>query len=354
MLRITGGASSWLLIVLTYGGLTQPRLLPRGAQGAQDASLTVRVVDAQSLRPLANVEVWERSGTAHRLTNERGLASVGWPSGQPAHVRVRQIGYRPAERDISPQTPARDTLTIALERAVFALPEVRTDATSRCATADTNSSRLTAFALEQLQLGAQHFEQFRQAFPFEVIGERRTLDIPTSGNKRLAIGEERETSEKWGDPYRPGEVLHRHFDSYSISLLFITAIADPLFWANHCFVVRGVETRDARRAIRFDFAVAPGVESPDWEGSAWLDSATSMLQRIEFRLTGLDNDRPPRRVEGYSTFRSISPFIAVPDSSMALFWRRHPAADGDWGLPDRVQLLRVKSIEYRGAIPPPP
>lgn len=83
------------------------------------------------------------------------------------------------------------------------------------------------------------------------------------------------------------------------------------------------------------------------------DSATSVLRRIEFRLTSTTPDEAPRRLEGYTTFSAISPFITLPDSSVAYWWRSTPAPEEDWGRPDVLQLIRVMSIEYTGARPPP-
>jgi hypothetical protein len=159
---------------------------------------------------------------------------------------------------------------------------------------------------------------------------------------------------EWGDRYEPGNVLHRERLGFTVSLLFVHSLADPVFWDRHCLVARAVERRDGQPWLRLDFAPARDVTTPDWQGSAWLDSATSVLRRIEFRLTGLADDDSPRRLEGYTTFSAPSPFITIPDSSVAYWWRRSPASELEWGKPDVLQLLHVTAIEYSGARPPPP
>jgi hypothetical protein len=160
-------------------------------------------------------------------------------------------------------------------------------------------------------------------------------------------------SGEWGDPYEPGKVLHRERLGFSASLLFVHSLADSAFWDRHCLVARAVERREGQSWLRLDFAPARGLGTRDWAGSAWLDSATSVLRRIEFRLTGLADDDSPRRLEGYTTFSVPSPFITIPDSTVAYWWRSSPASELDWGKPDVLQVIHVTSIEYAGSRPPP-
>ena len=68
---------------------------------------------------------------------------------------------------------------------------------------------------------------------------------------------------------------------------------------------------------------------------------------------GLERDDSPRRLEGYTTFSAPSPFITIPDSSVAYWWRSNPASEVDWGRPDVLQLIRVTAVEYTGSRPPP-
>jgi hypothetical protein len=72
-----------------------------------------------------------------------------------------------------------------------------------------------------------------------------------------------------------------------------------------------------------------------------------MLRRIQFRLTGLPENDTPRRLEGYTTFMSPSPYITIPDSTIAYWWRRGPSESGDWHAPDIVQLIHVVDVRYK-------
>jgi hypothetical protein len=114
-----------------------------------------------------------------------------------------------------------------------------------------------------------------------------------------------------------------------------------------------MQTLEEHRVLRLVFTPAPNVKDVDWLGIAYLDSATSLLRRVEFQLTGLRDDDVPRRLEGYTTFRSPSPFITMPDSTVAMWWRRDTdGAPSAWTGPDVVQLLRLVAVKYRKAEPP--
>jgi hypothetical protein len=117
--------------------------------------------------------------------------------------------------------------------------------------------------------------------------------------------------------------------------------------------VRGVEPYAGHRVVRLEFTPARGLRGPEWSGTAFTDSATRLLHRVEFRLVGLRPDDVPARLEGYTTFSSPSPFIAMPESTLAMmWWRRTPPSDSAWGMPDVVQLLHRIDVQYRKAKPP--
>jgi hypothetical protein len=319
------------------------------------ASVLVQVVEVGTRRPLPNADVFDVASGTHRLTNARGEARLDWPQAGVLHLRVRQLGYRFVDRELRASGAVADTVTVALERVAFVLPELRAEARHLCdVLPDSTSRQLALVALGQLRLAAEHYEQFRHAYPFDMRGERRTVLVGSDGRPKLVrVNRERESSDRWGDPYRPGDVLRRERRGFSASLLFISTLADSAFWDGHCFSVRGMETRGAQRVLRLEFAPNPDLRTPDWEGTAWIDSTTSVLYRIEFRLAGLSDDDEPRRLEGYTTFAAPSPYITIPDSIVAYWWRRAPAERAEWGNPDVVQLLRVVNIDYRGATPPP-
>jgi hypothetical protein len=165
----------------------------------------------------------------------------------------------------------------------------------------------------------------------------------------------KETAESntYGDPYLPGQVILRTRVGYYVPVLFVSALADSAFWARHCFVAKGVESRDGRRLIKLDFAPARGVREVEWEGSAWLDSAASVLRRVDFRIVNVRDPRAPKRFEGYTTFAMPSPYIAVPDSTVAWWWTEStPSSSDDKYTADVLQFLTMQQLAWRRGAPP--
>jgi hypothetical protein len=320
---------------------------------AQQSVATIRVVDSLSRRGIGSADVADlRSGFRTR-TNAEGEARLPWPADGSLSIRVRQLGYVAVTRELR-RDAGVNALTIAIERVSYVLPPVKTKSTSACApAADSVSARLSVMALEQIRLGAERYEAFRRDYPFRATITRRTATITANG-KHARLSEETGDvgSETWGDPYRPGEVIQRSGLGFTIPLLFLGTLAQPEFWQHHCFKAAGVEDHNGARLLRLDFEPARSVRSPDWEGSAFIDSATSMLVRIDFRLARLTRTSRVQRLEGYTTFKSPSPFFVIPDSTVAGWWKREKPENGKWGLPDVAQSLHTAAIEYRKARPP--
>jgi hypothetical protein len=344
--------------LLVFLLLLAPALSTAGSIGRvrlQDPVLLVRVVDVASGRPLPNAEVRSVDDERRQLTNAMGEARLAWPPARTMRIRVRQIGFRFAERTVrAREGSAADTAEFALERVPIMLPELVSTARQPCETnEDPEIARLSVLALEHLQLAAEHYRQFEKSYPFEVRIERRTayLRADTTAQK-IYVREERARSDQFGERYERGEVVNRRRAGWDAKLLFIEALADPGFWESHCLAVRGVEQRDARRLIRLDFAPVAELKAPDWAGTAWLDSATSVMLRLDFHLTGLEGRTDPGRLEGYTTFVQPTAFITFPDTTLAYWWTKRPDASGEWGTPNVVQLLKVKEVKYRKETPP--
>jgi hypothetical protein len=229
---------------------------------------------------------------------------------------------------------------------------VTTTAARDCPTLDASTAPLAFWSLERLQEGATRYESFRQSYPFRVTNERRTsTQSRPDARPRETRSTERNDSDAWGERYRPGQVVRFSSFGYSIPILFIANLGDTEFWAHHCVTAANVEDGPSGRRVRLHFTPSPSARGSDWQGDVFLDSTTSVLQRVEFSLRVNQRDGP-RRLEGYSTFRSPSPFIVVPDTTAAMWWRTGPNRDGSWGPPEVVQVIRLDTLEYRGEKPP--
>lgn len=331
-----------------------------GAAGAQDPAapdpgrpLTVRVLEDSTLQPLPNAEVVLPASGRRYLTNSRGELRLPRPADRSI-LQVRQIGFRPVSRELD--GTAGDTVVFRLARVAYELPRVVTTADAECSDVpDPVSAQLSARVLEQLRASAERYEFFRREYPFDVeIGRRSASSVGGRVPRRVVESVGKSNSDMWREPYRPGRVLIRERGrvGFEVPLLFLSTLGDSTFWAHHCFFARGVELRDGKPLVRLEFAPKSSVRTPDWAGVALLDSATSELRRVEFRLTGLQSGSRPRRLEGYSTFAAPSPFIVVPDTTVAAWWHSEPNRRGEWGPAEVGQMLYLRRLTWRRGEPP--
>lgn len=343
-----GGASRRLQI-LTVCALLIAVFVNRAP--AQQPAAVIKVVDSLSRRGIASADVTVLRPALRTRTDAEGEVRLPWPTDGNLTVRVRQLGYAQTTRELRRDSGV-NSFIIPIERLSYVLPPVRTT-TSTCAPSeDSVSARLSVMALEQIRLGAERYEAFRRDYPFRATITRRTATVGPDGKLRRFVEETGEVqSENWGDPYRRGRIIQASGSGFLIPLLFLGALAQPEFWQHHCFRAAGVEYRDGARLLRLDFEPARNVRTIDWEGSAFIDSATSVLVRVDFRLARLTRNSQVQRLEGYTTFKSPSPFFVIPDSTVAGWWKRGQI-NGKWGLPDVAQSLHTASIEYRKARPP--
>jgi hypothetical protein len=314
----------------------------------QPSVVVIAVVDDLTRRPLANADVIDIAAGRHRLTNEEGKVTLSWPANGVLALRVREVGYKPIERTLRAGQDATDgTATFGMSRTAYVIAPVQS--TSRCATDSDSASRMLSVAvLEQLRQGAGKYEHFQRQYPFNVVVERRTTLDRDSGATKVRRTREHFSSGSWELDYRPGNIV-RGADSrnFRVPVLFLSTLADPVFWENHCFVARGVQTLNGSRVIRLEFSPSQNIRGPDWEGAALLDSATSLLKRVEFRVANLGRNRGPQRIEGYSTYRTPSPFVVMPDTTVAIWWLRKAEGDADWGDPDVGQMLHILELKFR-------
>ena len=333
----------WGLLSLACTLIGPPALV------AQSGVVTIRVSDRVSGLPLRNAEVIERGSGRSRLTNDSGAVQIDVRSERSA-IRVRQVGYAFADTVVTP-ADVGSSIAIALTRVAYALPALPVTTRTDCGFgADTANALLAAAALDQLRMGAERYESFRRQYPFRVSVERRTKEFTAEGAiTRDVVRSEVVASDRWAERYEPGRILARGPLGFSVPILFIANLADPVFWRGHCFEVAGIETLNAQRVVRLSFRPSRELRTPDWEGAALLDSATSELRRIEFRLANIGANDLPRRLEGYTTFRSPSPFVVLPESTAAMWWRTEPGPDRSW--PHVLQVLRVKEVTYRSSRP---
>ena len=344
MHRSTKGALAIALplvvVGFTYHGL---------AESSQPSTLVVSVVDSLARYPLANADIIDLATGQHRFTDERGQAYLPWPANGQLRIRVREVGYEPRQRTL--QRGESTSTTLEMTKVAYVLSTVR--ATSRCSTTqDTASLDLSLAVLDQLRQGAEKYNEFRRLYPFELTVERRIAAVPPEGEEpKVFANTEKYRSDKFEARYKPGDVIEYSRGTFHVPILFLSTVADSVFWDNHCFVASGSQNYGGSPVVRLDFSPRADIIEPEYEGSAYLDSATSYLRRIDFHLTNLRDRRGPKRLEGYITFTSPSPYVVVPDTTVAIWWVRD-VKHGDWGKPDYLQRLHLEELKYRKDKPP--
>ena len=338
-------------VAIVLAGLSPGSPAAPKPTAGQPSTVTITVIDAGARYPLANADVIDRENGQHRFSDEHGQVTLAWPSGGVLRVRVREVGYQPVERTLH-AAAASDQATFALSKIAYVIPPVTS--TSHCATtADSASVALSAAVLDQLEQVAERYNEFRRLYPFEMRIERRTAPVPRSGKiPRYYRSVETYRSQDEGTDYRPGDIVQYTGRDFLLPILVLPNLADSVFWDHHCFIARGVEPYLDTRVVRLDFSPSSDVSGPDWEGAAFIDSASSFLRRIDFHLAHPPSRSGPRRLEGYTTFSSPSPYIIIPDTTGASWWMHSPNDKDGWGQPDYVQVLFVQELKYQKAKPP--
>ncbi len=317
----------------------------------QPSILVITVIDSAARYPLANADVIDLNTGQHRLTDESGRARLAWPSDGRLRLRVREVGYQPRQRTLLQANTPDAATTFAMSRVAYVISTVK--AVSHCSTgADSSSLDLSVAALDQLKQGAEKYDQFRRNYPFEASIKRRTAPVPRRGDpEEIVVKKETFRSESWESRYKPGDIIEYYSGGFTVPLLFLSTLADSVFWEHHCFLAAGVESYRGSRVIRLEFSPSTDVKGTDYEGTVFLDSATSQLLRVDFHLANLHERNGPKKLEGYMTFMSPSPFVMVPDTTGAIWWVRNPD-HGDWGKPDYAQIMYLEGLKYRKATPP--
>jgi hypothetical protein len=255
-----------------------------------------------------------------QFTNDRGVFTLaGLPAGTHK-LRVRHLGYTPANMDITVRAGFADTVRVSLAHIVVQLTPVRVRAYAACTNpgaprAADDSAFATVF--DQLRQNAEQYRLLTRAYPF-VYGVERTTGVAYARN--IVRRERVDTialrgSDEWR--YAPGRVVSQSrflFVRGAVTMHIPTLehFADSVFIANHCFHNGGLETVDGRDLLRVDFVAADRIRDPDVDGSMYLDPATFQIRRTFLRLT-----RAPRAIpdleetEATTLFAELLPSVPI-------------------------------------------
>ena len=266
--------------------------------------LTGTVVDALSGAPIALALVTMPTADRSVLTGVDGrYRFTDLPAGMYT-VRVRQIGFAPAELVVRvldlPAPPPPRTGTDAAARDAFDIRltriAVRLDTAYVHGRAGDGACRGRGWAsLEgahpqvavlfgELRANAERYRLLADRFPLEYRIQRAERFALSSGS---AFTQRTDTLLRRSDvrrPYEPGRVFDRApaFAAASgtatvpvgaeVRVPGFSEMASHAFQAHHCFRYAGVQMFGTRIYYRVDFAPTADLIGPDVEGSLYVDS----------------------------------------------------------------------------------
>ena len=257
-----------------------------------------------------------------RFTDQAGAFTYfAIPAGK-YKIRIRQLGYTPLDSTIVINSATTDRVFL-LTKIPSTLASVEVTAPPRrCIVPEENGfvddPELATF-LAEARKNAQRERLLRRTYPFEyrLAQEHDTYDTRDSTHKIVYDTTTFRSDDDW--KYRQGKVVTGDVskvfgDVRVMRLPTMMDLADTRFLIAHCFKYAGLSDQDSIPTQRIDFAPLPEIIAPDVEGSIFIDSATYLIRRAEFRLTRGGSVKPAILGMKVTTiYREVLPNVALFD-----------------------------------------
>jgi hypothetical protein len=272
-------------------------------------------------------------------------------------VRVRQLGYVPLDTMLTVSAD-KNTPVFLLTRVANTLADVQVSAPPRvCIVPEENgfvADPELATVLGEARKNAERERLLRRTYPFEfkLAQQHDTYDTRDSTHRIVHDTTTFRSDDDWR--YRQGRVVSgdksKVFGDVRVMRLpTLIDFADTRFLTAHCFKYAGMSEEDSVPTHRLDFAPLPEIVAPDVEGSIFIDSATYLIRRAEFRLTKGGSIKPA--VLGMTvttTYREVLPNVALFDEikSIQPLPRSNPG-DHPMEFRETQQLLTFRFL-FRG------
>ncbi len=291
-----------------------------GVEGSFTLSGSVRAEATGSPLPYSTVTIDEIG--RERFTDETGTFSYYLVPPGKYRIRVRQIGYVPVDTTLRLSAANADPV-FTLVKVPSLLESVQISAPPRqCIVPEENGyvgdPDLTT-VLGEARKNAERERLLRRTYPFEykLAQAHDTYDMKDSTHRIRYDTMTFRSDDNWR--YREGRVVsgdrNKLFGDVRVMRLpTLTDLADTRFLVAHCFKYSGTTDEYGPPAHRIDFAPRPDIKAPDVEGSIYIDSATYIIRRAEFRLTKGGAIKPAvLGMKVTTTYREILPNIALFD-----------------------------------------
>jgi hypothetical protein len=275
-------------------------------------------------------------------------------------VQVRMLGYLPFDSTVQVVASQPLALTITLRRIPTALEEVKITAPPRLCIFPDELGYVAdpelALVLGEARKNAQREQLLRRTWPFEyqMAQSHATRDVVTNRSTLQYDTATYRSDDAWR--YRRGRVVsddnNKLFGQVRLMRLpTISDLADRHFLAAHCFKYSGIVEDNGRAAHRIDFLSDSTLNAPDVEGSIYLDSATYLIKRAQFRLTRGHKLKPAiLGLEVTTTYREILPNVVLFDEIVSV---QPLAPAGTGGNPVEARAVQ-RLVSYRFLYGGPP
>lgn len=277
---------------------------PISAQASNGSGATVSGVvrDDATGQPLPFSVVEIRGRSLQRFTTDSGRFRIAGLAPGPATLRVRHLGFTPREASFNLRAGQDSSVEIRLTAVAVNLAAMPIHASAACD--DPGPPRAiddSAFAavFTQLRENADQYNLLATAYPFRALlartlsAEQHNGALDVKNSDTVVFRSDRE----W--PYQPGQIVAQPTDpritggrgDYVMHIPTLDVLADSAFLANHCFGNAGLQTVGGLALLRIDFRAAERIDTPDVDGSMYLDPKSYQIRRSVVRLS-----RRPRAI----------------------------------------------------------
>jgi hypothetical protein len=354
---------SLVLLVATSGGALGAQVVAPGESGtASPQAVTVSgdIVAEGTRTPIPYTTVKLLPLGRERFADRAG--SFVYYSIEPGQykLQLRMVGYIPVDTTIVVHANIPAIMTLTMKRIATSLDAVEVTAPPRLCLFPDEMGNVDdpelATILEEARKNAQREQLLRRTYPFEykLAQSHETFDPATNASAMVFDTVTFRSDDSWR--YRKGRVVsddrNRIFgDVRLMRLPTVADLADRTFLAAHCFKYSGIVDENGKAAHRIDFAPDSALIKPDVEGSIFLDSATYMIKRAQFRLTRGGTVKPAiLGMEVTTSYREILPNVPLFDEIKSV----QPLPSPVPGAKPREFRERQKLITYRFLYTGPP
>lgn len=281
---------------------------------AQTGAVAGVVVTAEAGGPLGYSVVAAPSLKLERFTDDSGRFVLRDVPAGDIRLQIRHIGYVPQDVSVSVRGGETTDIRVVLTHVPVTLAAVKVNQRPACTnpgppSAVTDSALAALF--EQLEQNAQQYRLISTRYPFTSVVERQFGYDPAPPSTLFRPDTiPVESDAPW--TYEPGHIVVRDPASftgaYAVRIPTLAVFADRAFLDSHCFWSEGIVRTDSERLLRIDFEAAERIQSPDLNGSMYLDPSSFVIRRSVIRLS-----RYSREIEEFDSVSVETRFAeAVP------------------------------------------